>query len=74
MERNNVLAAVREICSGALDNNAIDKLLDAFEAALPHSDICDLLFQDFRNLTPEQVVEEACRREAAYVASKIGDQ
>jgi hypothetical protein len=32
----------------------------------PHAKIIDLIFHDFRELTPEQVVEEAMRREAEY--------
>jgi hypothetical protein len=42
------------------------RLLDELEAALPNSDISDLIFHDFRGLTPEQVVDEAMRREAEY--------
>jgi hypothetical protein len=33
---------------------------------LPLAKIIDLLFHDFGRLTPEQVVDEAMRREAEY--------
>jgi len=66
MPQNDILSAVWEIYSGNTDNTAVALLLDRLEEALPHSGISDLIFHDFRGLTPEQVVDEAFRREADY--------
>ena len=66
MTRNDVLSAVREIYTGTTDNEAVTLLLDQLEEALPHSGIGDLIFHDFRGLTPEQVVDEALRLEAEH--------
>jgi len=41
-------------------------LLDKLEEVLSHSAISDLVFHDFRGLTPGQVMDEALRREADY--------
>ena len=70
MTQDDILSAVREIYIGNTDNAAVTILLDRLEEALPHSGISDLIFHDFRGLTPEQVVDEAFRREADY-ARKI---
>lgn len=66
MTRNDILSAVREIYTGITDNAAVTLLLDQLEEALPHSGISDLMFHDFRGLTPEQVVDEALRLEAEH--------
>lgn len=41
-------------------------LVNRLRQQLPHSKISDLIFHDFRGLTPEQVLNEAVRREAEY--------
>lgn len=66
MARNDILSAAREIYTGTTDNAAVMLLLDQLEEALPHSGISDLIFHDFRGLTPEQVVDEALRLEAEH--------
>ena len=66
MTRDDILSAVREIYFGKTDNSVVSGFLDKLEEALPHSDISDLIFHDFRGLTPEQVVDEAIKREADY--------
>jgi hypothetical protein len=73
MKRDDILSAVRAIYFGDTDDAVVMPLLDKLEDALPHSEICDLIFHDFRGLTPEQVVDEAIRREAEY-ASKHSDK
>ncbi len=67
MAQNDILAAIREIYIGDADNAVVTPLLDKLEEVLPHSAISDLVFHDFRGLTPEQVMDEALRREADYV-------
>ena len=59
MSKNDILSAVREIYIRNTDNAAVKILIDRLEEALPHSGISDLIFHDFRGLTPEQVVDEA---------------
>ena len=66
MTRNEILSVVQEIYNGITDNGIVTLLLDQLEEALPHSGISDLIFQDFRDLTPEQVVDEALRLEAEH--------
>lgn len=66
MTRIDILSAIREIYAGTTNNDVITQLLDKLEEALPCSDISDLIFHDFRDLTPEQVVDEAMRREADH--------
>jgi hypothetical protein len=68
MTRHDVLSAVHEIFFGATDSSVVSGLLDKLEEALPHSDISDLIFHDFRGLTPEQVVDEAFKRQAEHAA------
>ncbi len=71
MTRNEILSLVKSIYTGSSDDLIVSQLLDKLEDALPHGDICDLIFQDMRNLTPAQVVDEAIRREAEH-ARKAG--
>lgn len=66
MTKDEILSAVREIYFGKTDNSTVSGFLDKLEEALPHADISDLIFHDFRGLTPVQVVEEAMQREADY--------
>lgn len=68
MTREDVLSAVREIFFGKTDNSVVSGFLDKLEEALPHSGISDLIFHNFRGLTPEQVVNEAFKREADHAA------
>lgn len=67
MKRDDILSMVQEVYAGTTDNSAITRLLDKLELALPNSDISDLIFHDFRGLTPEQVVDEAIQREAKHI-------
>ena len=66
MTKNKTLSAAREIYFGITSSTAVTRLLDKLEEVLPHSDISDLIFHDFRGLTPEQVVDEAMQREADH--------
>jgi hypothetical protein len=73
MTRDEILSLVQSIYTGSADDVIVSRLLDKLEVALPHGDICDLIFQDMRNLTPEQVVDEAIRREADYAKTSMKD-
>jgi len=66
MMRNELLETVRSIYFGPARNDLITPMLDKLEEALPHSAISDLIFWNPVELTPEQVVDEATRREAEY--------
>ena len=72
MTRDDALSAVREIFFGKTDNSVVSGFLDKLEEALPHSDISDLIFHNFQGFTPEQVVDEAFKREAEYAARSGG--
>ena len=71
MTRSDILAAVVKLYAGDGEENEDTALLNQLDNELPHSDISDLIFHDFRGLTPEQVVDEAIRRETEY-ARKAG--
>ena len=73
MTRADILAAIVRLYAGDGEENEDTALLNRLDNELPHSDISDLIFHDFRGLTPEQVVDEAMRREAEY-ARKAGQE
>jgi len=61
-----VLQAVQKIYQVDGTEEEIAATVDLLRKELPHAKIIDLIFHDFRGLTPEQVVDEAMRREADY--------
>jgi hypothetical protein len=61
-----MLQAVRKIYQVDGTEGDIAATVDMLRKELPHAKIIDLLFHDFGGLTPEQVVDEAMRREAEY--------
>lgn len=71
MTRDDILAIVKAIYFGPTDTEVITPLRERLRDALPHSGINDLIFWNTVDLTPEQVVDEAMRREAEY-ARKAG--
>ena len=72
MNRDDVLQAVIELCAGGRTEEEDVILANNLRRELPHSKIIDLIFQDMRNLTPEQVVDEALKREAEYARQSGG--
>jgi hypothetical protein len=66
-----VLQAVQTIYQVDGTEEEIAATVDLLRKEFPHAKIIDLIFHDSRGLTPEQVVEEAMRREAEY-APKAG--
>ena len=72
MTRDEVLQAVTKLYAGGDSEEADLALMTRLRGLLPHSKINDLIFWDFRDFTPEQVVEEAYRREAEHAAAEAG--
>jgi hypothetical protein len=66
MTRDDILAIVKSIYSGPTQNEIVTPLREKLREALPHSAINDLIFWNPVELTPEQVVDEAIRRETEY--------
>ena len=66
MNRADILAVVQAIYFGPKQTAIISRLLSKLHLALPHLDIRDLIFWNPIELTPEQVVNEAMRREAEH--------
>ena len=66
MTRAEILAAVTKLYAGDGEEDEDTALLNRLDDELPHSGISDLISQDFRDLTPEQVVDEALRLEAEH--------
>ena len=72
MTRDEILTAVKEIYVTKTEADVVDTLVEKLRDALPHSRIIDLIFWSANDFTPEQVVEEAIRREAEY-GHTVGD-
>ena len=68
MKSDEMLGLVKEIYFGPAENARITPLLDRLYKAFPHAHISDLIFNNPVELTPEQVVDEALKREAEYAA------
>ena len=66
MSRDDILAIVKAIYFGPTQDEVVRPLRKTLRDALPHSAISDLIFWNPVELTPEQVVDEAMRREAEY--------
>jgi hypothetical protein len=71
LTRDEILQSVIKLYAGDGEERDDIALVNRLREQLPHSKISDLIFHDFRGLTPEQVVDEAMRREAEY-ARKAG--
>ena len=65
MTRDELLLLVEAIL-GSSKNSVVTPLLERLREALPHSAISDLIFWNPVNLTSEQIVDEALRREEEY--------
>lgn len=69
MTRDEILQAVSKLYAGDGVEEEDVALVNRLRQELPHSKISDLIFHDFRGLTPEQVVDEAMQREAKHTGS-----
>ena len=65
------LMIVREICKST-KNAVITPLLEKLQDAFPHTPFIDLIYHHPSELTPEQIVDEAFKREAEHVAQSGG--
>ena len=68
MKPGEALRSVEKTYFGPAENVLITPLLDRLYSALPHARISDLIFNNPTVLTPEQVVDEAFKREAEHAA------
>jgi hypothetical protein len=66
VKRQEVLDIVRGFFNDPKSEVEEDVLVQLLDRALPDSGIIDLMFQDMRKLTPEQIVDEAYRRQAEH--------
>ena len=73
MTHDEILRAVERLYAGGDGDEEDLAVMLSLRAALPNSDISNLIFWDFRDLTPEQVVEEALRREAEQGSATAND-
>jgi hypothetical protein len=70
MTREEIISRIHRIRTQTTDNAEIDQLLDELDEALPNAHISDLIFQDRRSLTSEQIADEAIHRAAENRARK----
>ncbi len=68
MTRDEILRAVIKLYAGDGEEEANIELANRLLQELPNSKIIDLIFQDFRELTPEEVVDEAMQQEADHAS------
>lgn len=61
INRDQLIALVREIMNAAGTESEVDKMISLLEAGVPHPNVSDLMFwpPDGVQLTPEQIVDEA---------------
>ncbi|WP_269054758.1 hypothetical protein [Paenibacillus tundrae] len=50
---------VRKLMNAEGTENELDEMLTELEQEMPYAEISNLIFWDDRDLTPEQIVEEA---------------
>jgi hypothetical protein len=70
--RDKIVEYVKSIRTVFTNNEEINQLLDQLDDVLQNAHISDLIFQDHRNLTSEQIVDEAIRKEAEHRAQTAG--
>ncbi|RAI93752.1 colicin immunity protein/pyocin immunity protein [Paenibacillus pabuli] len=54
-----LLELVRKLMNAEGTEDELDEMLSELEQQLPYAEISNLIFWDDRDLTPEQIVEEA---------------
>lgn len=59
MTKEELIELVKKICNPDLPDELGSKYIDILEENVPHPAPSDLIFWDFRNLTPEEIVEIA---------------
>ncbi|MEC0129010.1 hypothetical protein [Paenibacillus pabuli] len=56
---SHLVEMVRKLMNAEGTGNELDDMLTELEQELPYAEISNLIFWDDRELTPEQIVEEA---------------
>ncbi|MFC7443160.1 bacteriocin immunity protein [Laceyella putida] len=57
--KEELIELVRKIVNAEGTEEELDEMLDLLERRVPHPEVSDLIYWDERNLTPEEIVEEA---------------
>jgi hypothetical protein len=57
--KRRLIELVRRIMNAEGTEEELDHMLDRLEKSVPHPEVSDLIFWDDRNLTAEEIVEEA---------------
>ncbi len=73
MTKGELIFTVKSIFSTNNSDEEISSTLTTLSRALPHAEISDLIFWNDPDLTPEEVVEVALRREKEYAARHGGE-
>lgn len=68
MTRDEIVEAVRMLDSGKLSETNDHELIVKLSDALPHSGISDLIYYSEPELGPEEIADEALRREELWKA------
>lgn len=68
MTRDELVALATRLDTADGTEEELDDIMDRLEDALPHGDIITLLYHTRPELTAEEAIDEALRREAAYKA------
>ena len=58
-KKDELIELVRKIMEDEGTESEIDEMLDYLEQNVPHPEVSDLIFWDKRELTPEEIIEEA---------------
>lgn len=65
MNPNEALVIVQEVCNST-KNDVVTPLLERLRDTFPHTPFIDLIYHQSVELTPQQIVDEAFKREAEY--------
>ena len=68
MNRAEMLDLVTKVFNVNGDDDQLDAAVSRLKSAFPNAKISDMIFYPDTKRNPEQIVDEALRREAEYVA------
>lgn len=68
MNRSEMIGAVKRLFVSDCSEEELDLLLGNLVKTTPHAGISDMIFYPDEERTPEQIVDEALRREREYAA------
>jgi hypothetical protein len=66
MTRTEMITIIARLYTGKDNDAEATRLVMMLENELPNANVGDLIFHDFRGLTPEQVADEAIQIEAEH--------